>query len=75
MKNPFKQHIPSALEMAVAELQDAQRHRLVSTANREYAESQERMYIGREDRLRRDVARLLSETEKQETLQEKFPLF
>lgn len=49
---------PSALKLAVADLEDAQRHRLEAAKSREYFCAIEAMYADREARLREEIREL-----------------
>jgi phage host-nuclease inhibitor protein Gam len=49
---------PSALRMAIRDLEDAQRHRLEAAKHREYYCAIEQMYADREQRLREEIQEL-----------------
>lgn len=49
---------PSALRLATADLEDAQRHRLEAAKQREYFCAIEQMYADREQRLREEISEL-----------------
>ena len=56
---------PSALRLATADLEDAQRHRLDAAKNREYFCAIEQMYADREARLREEIRELNQPTQEE----------
>ena len=54
----FKPRIPTALQIAVAELEDAQRMHLDHCSKHEYYFAMEHMLVNRIERLRREITEL-----------------
>lgn len=58
--------IPSALEVAIKDLEEASRERLVATKAKEYYMAMEKMHIARIRRLKQDIKQLTQKEEHEE---------